>query len=364
MIPKNAKIISKDNYPFDKRICGLYPLERLINVLYKIGVRTIYFELSDEEKLFVTGKVLKKLKRLKDLKIIYEKGKEGKLKCFKLYTNLFSQHQLFDDLNSYFRKKDNFLIPKTDDKQFYIKDNKDIKIARHILKRRILDSTPGFFAREVNKRVSLPISSILSSTGIHPNAVTLFNMLLGVLCAFLVYLNTYTTIALGGILFQIISVVDGVDGEVAVLTFKTSSFGALLDTISDLFSLGIFLVACSFVFFDHFQGISTYIVIGILVIGVILTVLAEWMFLRKYDGPVSLRTYWTEFLEKLPKDDKLVAFSLSIKYFVKKEFYSFLFLFACVSGIAHWIIPGAATFVAISSFLLLTLNFRFLSIFK
>ena len=39
-------------YPFDKRICGLFPLERNIRILHKSGINKICLKLSEEEKSF------------------------------------------------------------------------------------------------------------------------------------------------------------------------------------------------------------------------------------------------------------------------------------------------------------------------
>ena len=51
MIPEIAIIRTENtNYNYNKKICGLYPLERNILILYNAGIKGIYLDLSDHEK--------------------------------------------------------------------------------------------------------------------------------------------------------------------------------------------------------------------------------------------------------------------------------------------------------------------------
>jgi phosphatidylglycerophosphate synthase len=92
------------------------------------------------------------------------------------------------------------------------------------------------------------ISRRLMKTSVSPNVVTAMALLIGLLSA-LANLCVDAThlwlLAVGGTLFHLSSVVDGVDGELARLKFQFSPFGAWFDTISDviinvsyLFTLG------------------------------------------------------------------------------------------------------------------------------
>ncbi|MFC1669708.1 CDP-alcohol phosphatidyltransferase family protein [Spirochaetota bacterium] len=364
MIPRSVKIFSSEDFPFKKKICGLYPLERLIHVLYSTGIKKIYLTINREELQFFHDKILVHLKRLKGLEYFYDPSTMDSSPMIKIPSSLFTQQQYFEKFEKYFKKEDKYFVPEINNEQFTIENKSHIKKARYILKRKILNNTPGFFARNINKRMSLPISAHLSATRIPPNAVTSFNLLCGIACAVLIFLNSYLTIALAGIIFQVISIFDGVDGEIARLTFRRTKSGAIFDTVTDLSSLVIFLIACTYLFLNRYDGLIPILIFIFMITGLGITIFAQWLFLKNYDEPVSIRTYWIEFLEKLPKEDKLVTFTLSVKYLVKKELYSLLFMVACLAGIAHLIIPFASLFVVVSSFLLLTLNFRYLAKFK
>jgi len=86
----------------------------------------------------------------------------------------------------------------------------------------------GFISKALNRRLSTRLSPYLCGK-ISPNQATILSFGLGLLSVLLVYLHT----ALGGILYQIHSIVDGVDGEIARATLRKSRFGGLLDSVLD-----------------------------------------------------------------------------------------------------------------------------------
>jgi len=81
--------------------------------------------------------------------------------------------------------------------------------------------------------VSTRITCFLINHGIipSPNKITILNAFLGLLTAIIIPFNPL----IGGVLVQLVSIFDGVDGEVARLTGRTSRFGAFLDSLTDRF---------------------------------------------------------------------------------------------------------------------------------
>ena len=77
MIPDIALIKSENKYKYNKRICGLYPLERNILLLLQIGIKKIYLDLSTEERSFYEKKIIKHLKQFKNM-IILKKNNQIK----------------------------------------------------------------------------------------------------------------------------------------------------------------------------------------------------------------------------------------------------------------------------------------------
>jgi phosphatidylglycerophosphate synthase len=116
--------------------------------------------------------------------------------------------------------------------------------ARKILKG-TAKSSDGIISLLFNRPISQRISALLLHiTGIRPGHLTVVTAALG-LIMFLAFLAGGTTgLVLGGVLFHVASVVDGVDGEIARATYRSSRRGAVLDTAVDmatnlLFYLGV-----------------------------------------------------------------------------------------------------------------------------
>ncbi len=92
----------------------------------------------------------------------------------------------------------------------------------------------GFISRNLNRYMSLFVSGLLVRTGITPNMVTISIGVLGIIAAILVGQGQpWYMLVLAGVLFQVQSVLDGCDGEIARLTYTFSDVGQWLDTVGD-----------------------------------------------------------------------------------------------------------------------------------
>ena len=103
--------------------------------------------------------------------------------------------------------------------------------------RRLLASvrkpTDGYISRTLNRPVSLRLSRIFIRLGLTPNQISVANLMVGLLGAWLAAGGGYAGTALGALLFQLSSIIDGSDGEVAKLTFTASERGSWIDTLCD-----------------------------------------------------------------------------------------------------------------------------------
>ncbi|GAB6065916.1 bifunctional L-myo-inositol-1-phosphate cytidylyltransferase/CDP-L-myo-inositol myo-inositolphosphotransferase [Aquifex pyrophilus] len=118
----------------------------------------------------------------------------------------------------------------------------DIEKARKlIVKTAIKGAGDGFISRNLNRKISTRISPYLVER-FTPNQVTIYTFLLGLFSAFVAYFSP----ALGGILLQISSVLDGLDGEIARARMQTTKFGAWLDSLLDRYVDFAFLTALTF----------------------------------------------------------------------------------------------------------------------
>jgi phosphatidylglycerophosphate synthase len=97
-------------------------------------------------------------------------------------------------------------------------------------------------ARLINRRISLFLSSRIWRFGITPHMVTAFTLLLGILSGTAFAQGTAAGWGLlGAALFQLQSIIDGVDGELARLMHRQSRFGFWFDVgVDNLTHMAVF----------------------------------------------------------------------------------------------------------------------------
>lgn len=106
---------------------------------------------------------------------------------------------------------------------------------RLLVQRAAAKRADGAVARYLNRRLSHPLSLLLLRLGVSPSAVTIASFLLTLVAAAALALGSLWPLALiaGGVLVQLASVVDGVDGEIARASLRASPFGGFLDSVLD-----------------------------------------------------------------------------------------------------------------------------------
>ena len=113
----------------------------------------------------------------------------------------------------------------------------DIEKARKMLVFTAVKGTgDGFVSRYLNRKISTRISYLLVER-VTPKEMTAVTFFVGMLSAFL----TLFSLPLAGILYQLSSILDGVDGELARAQLRTSRLGGYIDSILDRYVDGTFL---------------------------------------------------------------------------------------------------------------------------
>src|SRR5205823_6052440 len=107
---------------------------------------------------------------------------------------------------------------------------RDLRVARSHLRRSLSRGEDGPVSRFVNRPVSTRVSMVLAPLRVSPDLVSLVSVTLGLVGAWL--LATGEGIP-GGIVVQVASVLDGVDGETARLLMRAGPLGAILDGVLD-----------------------------------------------------------------------------------------------------------------------------------
>ena len=99
----------------------------------------------------------------------------------------------------------------------------------------------GPVARHLNRLVSRWLSRILVRTAVTPNQISLVSWVLSCVAAGLMAFGGYPALAIGGVLAQLASIIDGCDGEIARLKHSQSAFGGWFDAVLDRYADAILL---------------------------------------------------------------------------------------------------------------------------
>ncbi len=121
----------------------------------------------------------------------------------------------------------------------------------------------------LNRPVAALIVRAIYNTRITPNGVTYISLFIGLLGAFFFTLGEYLYFILGGVLIQVSSIVDGVDGMLARAKNMSSEYGSHLDLFCDRiidFSLFVCMAVGAGAYFKN----PTFLFLGLLGAGLYL----------------------------------------------------------------------------------------------
>ena len=102
-------------------------------------------------------------------------------------------------------------------------------------------ASDGPISRHINRPISMALSRVVVNTPVTPNQISVSTLVISLVAAGFAAQGGYVGFLIAGLLFQIASIVDGTDGEVAKLTFQSSQRGEWLDTVCDNVSYLAFL---------------------------------------------------------------------------------------------------------------------------
>jgi len=147
--------------------------------------------------------------------------------------------------------------------------------------------TDGLVSRLINRPISQFISlQALKFPGVRPIHGTVVAALIGVAMALCLFFGGIVGLYAGAVLFQLASIIDGVDGEIARATLRSSKLGATLDTASDAATNFAFIAGVSFNLWQQGEtlaGQMGFAGLGLLAIGL---AIIGWLSVRA-GGPLS-----------------------------------------------------------------------------
>jgi 1L-myo-inositol 1-phosphate cytidylyltransferase / CDP-L-myo-inositol myo-inositolphosphotransferase len=106
----------------------------------------------------------------------------------------------------------------------------DLRTARATLRRSLASPTDGPVSKNLNRPLSTRLTMAISPFRLSPTLLTFAAFLVGIYAAWSLSAGRAVV---GGLMAQLNSVLDGIDGETARLQFRTSRSGARLDSTAD-----------------------------------------------------------------------------------------------------------------------------------
>lgn len=204
----------------------------------------------------------------------------------------------------------------------------------------------GLVSRWLNRPISQFISAMtLLIPGVRPWHASVGAALTGLLMAAALLFGGRTGLIAGGILFHAASVIDGVDGEIARATYRSSRSGAILDTTIDMLTNLAFFV-CITVSLTRLYGVS-HLYVGVwLVVWAAIGLVAMRALAVRAGEPGNfniLKRYYTrQFPTGIPA---LIREALII--LTSRDMFAFVFAVNIVIGLA------SATFYSLGGFVTL-----------
>ena len=205
-----------------------------------------------------------------------------------------------------------------------------VKEAEKIIFSHVGKTATGWIARNVNGRISLPLSKTLIRTPLTPNMVSILINVIGVLCGPF-YALGYPVV--GALCMQAATVLDRCDGEVARIKLMETKKGQWVDTISDQFTVLSFLIGVPLGYYLQ-TGSTLPIILGSFNIAVFIFFLAwSFYFLVRFTDSGSLVAYFDVDKHISTKDLSFFRKTIALlRPLGRRNVYSMAFLIMALTG--------------------------------
>ena len=212
--------------------------------------------------------------------------------------------------------------------------------------------TDGFVSKHFNRKISTRISRQLVKTPITPNHISLITMCISFYAAYLIADPSYLSLAMGGLLFQFASIIDGCDGEVAKLKFQGSNLGEWVDTIADNVSYLVFLVAVVLGMY-RYTGDPNVLTLSGLVITFLVVALSLVFVNLRLSGSGSIVSFNLMFLDEVPEERRgwFHRISQRLKFASRRDFFAALFAVLALAdarATMFWIFAVGSSLITLS----------------
>jgi CDP-L-myo-inositol myo-inositolphosphotransferase len=119
----------------------------------------------------------------------------------------------------------------------------------------------GFVSRFVNRPISRRITAFLLKFPVHPNAWTVSMFVLPLIASLFLVRGNYVSLVIGAAIFQVFSILDGCDGEIARAKNLESKLGERLDYFCDFAASLLYVVTLGIGLHRSSEGIVCAVLI-------------------------------------------------------------------------------------------------------
>jgi CDP-L-myo-inositol myo-inositolphosphotransferase len=207
----------------------------------------------------------------------------------------------------------------------------------------------GFVSRFLNRPISRRVTHVLLKFPIRPNACTIAIFALAVIASAFLVRGDYLSVVIGAAIFQVFSILDGCDGEIARAKNLESKFGERLDNFCDFLASLFYVLALGLGLHHWSEG----------VICAALITINEW-FLRYSAGGIwadssALNESFYARHHGMIEHSGLIGLGERFVWWLfqltKRDMALFVFFILALLGHAHWIL-NLWTIVAAASVVL------------
>lgn len=209
--------------------------------------------------------------------------------------------------------------------------------AEDLLFSNVKKSTSGWISRNINAKISIPISRLIIHTPLTPNMISVLIGIIGILCGFF-YIIGHPI--LGALFLELSTILDGCDGEVARVKLMESKRGQWIDTISDQITFLSFVLGVPIGFYRITKNPLAIVLGSINLIIFLFFLVWSFHFLAKYANSGSMVAYPKTIDRLVPVEKRTAIHRLIIKLrpMMTRAFFSPVFLIAAILGGYPWVL--------------------------
>lgn len=257
----------------------------------------------------------------------------------------------------------------------------DTKIGQNLLTKSLRKplgrDADGLVAYFINRPCSLQISKRIANSSITPNMVTAFGLIIGLAAAALVATGSPLGMATAVILWQISSMVDGIDGELARMRMSPSHKGEWFDTVADditniTFMLGLghglYKTGIDFPFMGENSSILYFYIAC--AVCTLMVIAVSWFYILFVKLGIASHNHFEWGFETENKQNKgnekrgvvkrvLDAIAGAFAWIAKRDFYTFLIMLLVLFGlyrVSYFTMLIGASFVGVGGIIALSLR--------